>query len=124
MSTKSRFGKCFGNKVKELRLESNMSLRSFCQTFDYDPGNLSKIERGLVSPPQSIEKIAKALKLKKNSEQWRELEELALKSIATKSFVNVNDEVAARLPQFFRTIDNESLTTEKLEKIISYLKDN
>ncbi len=120
----SRFGNDFGLKIKELRLSLNYSLRGFCLEYGLDPGNLSKIERGILPPPKDISKYAKAFKIKKGSEQWKELEDLALKSLAAESFVNVEDEVAKRLPQFFRTIDNENLTSEKLDKIIQYLKEN
>lgn len=121
--SRERYGLDFGNKVKELRLERGYSLRKFAEEFGFDSGNLSKTERGRLAPPASISSYAMAFGFNEGSDEWIELEELARSSIAAKSFVNVNDDVAKKLPQFFRTIDNKELTPEKLDKLIEVLKE-
>lgn len=121
--TKERYGLDFGNKIRELRLERNLSLRKFASDSDMDSGNLSKIERGVLPPPSSIAQYASAFGFAEGSDEWNELDELARSSLAAKSFVNVDEEVAKKLPQFFRTIDNKNLTSEKLEKLLEVLKE-
>ncbi len=49
----------FGDFFAELRRrQAGKSLRQFCLHHDFDPGNISKIERGRLSPPRSPEKLA------------------------------------------------------------------
>ena len=43
----------FGELFKKLRLRLGMTLRKFCEENDFDPGNISKLERGLLPAPQS-----------------------------------------------------------------------
>jgi len=121
--TKERYGLDFGNKIRDLRLERKLSLRKFASESDMDSGNLSKIERGVLPPPSSIDHYGKAFGFKKGSPEWTELDDLARSSLAAKSFINVDAEVAKKLPQFFRTIDNKNLTSDKLEKLLEVLKE-
>ena len=68
--------KGFGDYFKELRIERGLTLRAFCRKNGFDPGNLSRLERGLLPPPASEAKLkeyAKALGLKQGSDQWYEL---------------------------------------------------
>ena len=58
MNPKSYFGEFF----KESRIKRNFTLREFCNKFGYDPGNISKIERGLLKPPGRREKLEKYAK--------------------------------------------------------------
>jgi transcriptional regulator with XRE-family HTH domain len=46
-------GKLFGSYFKEVRIKRRLTLRQFCEKFGFDPGNISKLERGLLPPPQS-----------------------------------------------------------------------
>ncbi|MBI2457639.1 MAG: helix-turn-helix transcriptional regulator [candidate division NC10 bacterium] len=57
-----------------------MTLRQFCEGHGYDPGNISKLERGLLPPPESKEKLteyAKALKIRRGSDAWYQFFDLA-----------------------------------------------
>jgi len=76
-------GKLFGSYFKEMRIKRRLTLRLFCETFGFDPGNISKLERGLLPPPQSKEKLeqyAQALGLRKGSSAWYEFFDLAAAS--------------------------------------------
>jgi len=42
----------FGELAREKRLEKKYTLREFCKRIDVDPSNWSKVEKGLVKPPQ------------------------------------------------------------------------
>lgn len=46
--SKEEFLKSFGNNVKKIRLNSNISYRKLAQRCDIDHSNLSKIEKGLI----------------------------------------------------------------------------
>ena len=63
----------FGEYFRGLRARLNMPLRQFCIANGYDPGNISRLERGLLAPPTADEKLrdyARALKIKKGSDEW------------------------------------------------------
>ena len=49
MSTGKTFGAFFRAKRKAL----GITLREFCRRNGFDPGNVSRLERGLVPPPQA-----------------------------------------------------------------------
>ena len=58
----------FGEFVRDRRLARDLTLRDFCRRIGEDPSNWSKVERGILPPPQSIEKLnllAKVLAIKK-----------------------------------------------------------
>ncbi|MDR0305353.1 MAG: hypothetical protein LBI42_00795 [Chitinispirillales bacterium] len=70
----------FGSFVKEARLKTGISLRRFCEEYNYDPGNHSRLERGLLAPSDSEKKqrkLAKEIGLLKGSEEWNEFFDLA-----------------------------------------------
>ena len=70
----------FGEYFKSKRLSTGVSLRQFCVDNNLDPGNISKLERGLMTPPTSEDKLehyAQCLKIKKGSNEWYEFFDLA-----------------------------------------------
>ena len=69
----------FGEFFKEKRLLSSLTLRQFCSNYNLDPGNLSKLERGQLAPPQheKLEEYAKFLGLTPGSDDWFKLFDLA-----------------------------------------------
>ena len=70
----------FGAFVRERRKATGISLREFSRRNGFDPANISRIERGISSPPKSqeiIDSIAKALQLTDDSSEWRHLHQLA-----------------------------------------------
>jgi transcriptional regulator with XRE-family HTH domain len=118
--------KMFGNLIKELRLEKEISLREFCRQLSLDASNWSKIERGLLAPPQDEEKlmkIAEVLGVKIPSEKYSEIKDKAAldAGIIPKDILS-DKEVLNSLPMFFRTIRNEKPTKEELEKLIESIR--
>lgn len=119
--------KSFGNLFKELRLKKGQTLRRFCEMHNFDPGNISKLERGKLSPPVDpniLEKYAHALNLVEGSEDWNEFIILA----ATESHripdqIVRNNELLNRLPILFRTITGEKVSIEKLDLLIKMLQE-
>ena len=45
----------FADYVREKRISAGLTLREFCRKSGIDSSNWSKVERGLLSPPQSKE---------------------------------------------------------------------
>jgi transcriptional regulator with XRE-family HTH domain len=71
----------FGEYFKKKRLGIGKTLRQFCLENGLDPGNISKIERGILRPPQSREKLAhyaKCLGITEGSDEWLEFFDVAL----------------------------------------------
>jgi len=70
----------FGTLFRQLRKALGFSLREFCRKNNLDAANISRLERGLVRPPQSkaiLEVYAKALSISNESTQWHNFFELA-----------------------------------------------
>ena len=118
--------KTFGNFFKQKRIGLGLTLREFCRMYELDPGNISKLERGLSTPPQSKELLAKyagMLGIKENSEEWREFSDLAATSAGKlPEDVISNEEIMRALPVLFRTARKESLNEETLMKLVSAIK--
>lgn len=116
----------FGEFFKQKRLETGLTLRKFCEINEYDPGNISKIERGILPPPHAEDKLkqyATALHIKIGSNDWSALLDTAQATNKSFTVTQISDEaVLGKLPTFFRTLDNKDLTAEKLDKIIDLLK--
>src|SRR5262245_3661456 len=72
--------KQFGNFFRQHREVLGLSLREFCRRNGFEPGNVSRLERGLLAPPQApeiLESYAKALKLESESRDWNTSFDLA-----------------------------------------------
>jgi transcriptional regulator with XRE-family HTH domain len=66
----------FGKTMYELRIKKGITLREMCRKVNYDPSNLSKIERGKIAPPadkKTLEVWARALGIKKGSKEKDDL---------------------------------------------------
>ncbi len=120
------FAKTFGNYFKQKRMERGLTLREFCRVNGFDPGNISKIERGLFPPPQSKELLLKygaALGIKEGTEEWLVFCDLAVTSAGKlPPDIVSNDEVMNALPVLFRTVRDKNLDEEDLEKLIKAIK--
>lgn len=118
-------GSIFGEYFKEVRLRLNKSLRQFCMENNFDAGNISKIERGLIPPPgrDYLMKYAKALELKENSEEWIEFFDLAsaCRGEIPEDILS-DEEVLEKLPVFFRSLRGEKVSAEKLRGLIKLIK--
>lgn len=116
----------FSEFFKEKRTALGLTLRQFCQKYGFDPGNISKLERGVFAAPQNEEKLgeyAKALKLTRGSEDWVKFFDLAAISNRDLGMMKLkNEHLIEKLPVLFRTLDNKELTEEKLNDIIELIK--
>ena len=116
----------FGELFKKLRLQLGMTLRQFCEENDFDPGNISRLERGLLPAPQSEKKLksyTKALSIRPGDDEYIEFFDLAVVSNKNFTIKNIKDQdLLNKLPVLFRTLDKKGLTEEKLEEIIAIVK--
>ncbi len=118
--------KNFGNFLKEKRIGQSLTLRKFCRNNGFDPGNISKIERGILPPPQSKEilfKYASALGIKEGTDDWLLFCDLAATS-AGKIPLDVasNEELMNALPVLFRTVRRNTLDKQGLENLVKSIK--
>ncbi|MGD0821016.1 MAG: helix-turn-helix transcriptional regulator [Desulfomonilia bacterium] len=116
----------FGEFFKKMRMKTGLTLRQFCMQNDLDPGNISKIERGLAPPPSSkknLEKYADLLKLKKNSDDWYTFFDLASAcSGKIPPDMMDNNELVQKLPLVFRTLRGQSVPPDKLDELIKLIR--
>lgn len=122
MGANSRFGDFFKSK----RTGLGKTLRAFCAENGFDPGNLSKLERGVMVPPQSTDKLeayAEALGLKRGSEDWSTFFDLAsAESGRIPDELMSDSEVVENLPVLFRTLRGQRVSPEKLLKLIEKIR--
>ena len=101
MSTEKNFGSFFRSKRKAI----SPTLREFCRRNGFDTGNISRLERGLVPPPQSrqlLESYAKALKVGEGTAEWDLFFELAAAETGRIPADVLEDQ--QRLPSLFRQL--------------------
>ena len=117
----------FGEFFKKKRIEIGKTLRQFCMENKLDPGNISKLERGLLPPPTSKEKLeyyAKCLGIKKGSDDWYEFFDLACASAGRIPEEIMSDEnLLSKLPIVFRTLRGQKLTRKQLNELAKRLKE-
>ena len=108
----------FGEHVKARRLELGVSLRAFCAQNDEDPSNWSKLERGLLAPPDQYERllaIGTFLGYDQNSPNMEELFELAsLGRGEIPKDILADPALMEKLPLVFRTLREAPSESELL----------
>ena len=119
---------CTKVTFKTKRKEKGFTLRQFCLKYGYDPGNLSRLERGIYPPPQNRNKLkeyATCLGIKKGSPDWYTFFDLAaVESGKIPVEIMENEEVLDKLPLLFRTLRGEKVPDEKLNELIGMIKGN
>jgi len=115
----------FGELLKEFRIKRGETLREFCLKHGFDPGNMSKVERGLLPPPahEKLETIAIGLGLQAGAEDWDRLFDAAsVERGQLPAYVLSNEQLLEKLPVFLRTLNNKKLTADKLDELIEKIK--
>jgi transcriptional regulator with XRE-family HTH domain len=105
----------FGAFIKELRKKRGLSLREFCRLANLDPGNWSKVERGLFPPPRNpkvIEDIASVLLLVRGSDEREILFNLAALGHIPADFL-ADPGTLDRMTIFFRAANSPKPPTSK-----------
>ena len=116
----------FGEFIKKRRVSKGITLREFCRKLNMDASNWSKVERGLLSPPQDeakLKEIAHLLEIPINSKLWGELKDMAnIDAGLIPTDIMSDKEIVNSLPMFFRTIRSDKPTPEELDVLINLLR--
>ncbi|MBW2595179.1 MAG: helix-turn-helix domain-containing protein [Deltaproteobacteria bacterium] len=116
----------FGEFIKERRIARGITLRKFCQKLDWDASNWSKVERGLLSPPQDevkLRRIADLIGIKQGSDEWQTTKDLSrLGAQMLPEDIASNKRIVNALPLFFRTVRSDKPTAEELDRLIDLIK--
>ncbi|MCH8031941.1 MAG: helix-turn-helix transcriptional regulator [Bacteroidetes bacterium] len=116
----------FGTHFANLRRALGVSLRYFCAQHDLDPGNISKLERGKLSPPRSTDKIrdyAFALELVEGSDEWIQFFDNAAASRGEfPEDLLLDENVEAKLPVLFRSLRGENISEEEFGELVEILR--
>lgn len=116
----------FGEFFKAKRQVLGLTLREFCLKRELDPGNLSRLERGLLPPPQGrkrLEEYAKCLELKQGSDDWYTFFDLAAAAKGRlPDELLEDDKLVAKLPLVFRTLRGKRLTSKQLDELVKKVK--
>jgi len=117
----------FATYFKALRKEKRITLRAFCDAAGADPGNISRMERGGMVPPQDrdiLTRYAQALGLLEGSAEWYQFFGLAAAGRGMIPQDLMDDEALVRqLPAFFRTLRGQKPTEEELRKIVHKIRE-
>jgi len=117
----------FGEFFRQKRIALGFTLRSFCERYNYDPGNISRLERNILPPSIDKEKLAgyaTALKIPRDSEQWTMFFDLAhtAKGRVPEDLLK-SPHILSMLPAFYRTARGEKLDKKKIKQLIKLLND-
>lgn len=116
----------FGEFFKAKRIELGQTLREFCKLHGLDAGNISKIERGVLSPPEAKEKLGQyceCLGIKEGSSDWYEFFDLAAAAKGSiPADLRTDQRVLDALPIIFRTFRNRKLSATKIDELIEAIK--
>jgi transcriptional regulator with XRE-family HTH domain len=118
-------GITFGEFFKTQRMASGRTLREFCLEREYDPGNLSKLERGLLPPPQArgkLEEYAKALGLRGGSDAWYVFFDLAAAETGRIPEDLRDEKLVRKLPVIFRALRGLKLADKQLDRLVERLR--
>ena len=116
----------FGEYLRARRAKVLLGLREFCERVEMDPGNVSKIERGRLLPPEDearLERMAIAVGIEPGSAEWREFRDMA--AIARGKVppdLLSDEEVAGKLPAFFRTLRGRPIDADHLAPLIEKIR--
>ena len=115
----------FGQFLKEKRLALDLSLREFARRVAMQPSNYCNVEADVLPPPpaESLDRLAKALGLKKGTPDYETFHDLAARG---------RDEIPADverivkenelIPAMLRTVEYEQVSKEQLRGIIEDLR--
>ena len=113
----------FATFIHDKLVASGLTLREFCRLTAFDASNWSKIERGLLTPPQSknvLGGIATVLKIESGSQNYKEMFDLAALSSIPDGLIE--DEILEQLPVFFRTVRGENPSEHELGELLKKIK--
>ena len=115
----------FGAIIRERRSELRLSLRDCALQANMDFGNLSKIERGRMAPPQDpevVDRLISALGLEGTDRANVLRDAAALENGRIPAGALADEAVMAALPIFLRTAQNRQLDEATAEKLVDMIR--
>lgn len=116
----------FGHLLREYRREADLTLREFAERAEMDPGNLSKIERDRLDPPQHPEilnRLCLALGQALDAPRAQRLRDLAaVQTGRIPSDILGNDEVMRWLPCLLRAVHERQRSGTPVERLIQGIR--
>jgi len=117
----------FGSFFKETRKNrTGLTLRKFCLKHNLEPGYISKLERGLMSPPRSkgtLKQFATYLQIEKGTDEWDEFfDKAAASSGRIPESILSDAELVKKLPLVFRTLRGEKVESKKLDELSELIR--
>jgi transcriptional regulator with XRE-family HTH domain len=117
--------KKFGDFLKSLRIDKELTLRQACRLANYDPSNWSKIERGILPPPsdeKTLKNWARILGIAGNKKQIQEfIDDAKIAQGLIPQDILSQDILVERLPAFFRTLRNKKPTKKEIDRLIKLI---
>ena len=116
----------FGQFFESLRQRNGLTLREFCKKAGADPANISRMERGLMSPPKGrdiLERYAAALGLRQGTDDWYEFFDLAAvaQGVVPEDILSDANLVKA-LPLFFRTLRGQKPSVAEMKRLAEKIR--
>ena len=117
----------FHELFKRKRMEIG-TVREFAKKSGLDLAYVSRLENGVILPPrdsEKLEKLALALELRKESDEWREFMDLA--AVAKNELPEDlwdDERVASVLPAFYRTLRNKDLDEAEMKKLLELIRNS
>ena len=115
----------FGEFIRNKRVESGLTLREFCREHGFDVGNMSKMERGVLSGYRDrglLDRLGEAIGLVTASE-WGEFYDLAAVDAGRIPVDILSDEgLVDKLPLIFCGLRDRRLSEEEIWSIIELLR--
>ncbi len=116
----------FGDIFKRYRIESGQTLRTFCAAHGFDAGNISKVERGRMPPPESediLNAYSKALGLKPQSPEWNHFRDTAAAGRGDIPQDLLDDaQLVDKLPVLFRVLREAKRDGDALDKLVEKIR--
>lgn len=116
----------FGQAVSTARREKDLTLREFASRAGLHAGNLSKIERGRMAPPQDpeiLDRMMSALGYPAADPRAQEIKDLAaLENGRIPPDLLDDEEVLLRMPALLRTLKGRSLSSNEVETLVDMIR--
>ena len=117
--------KNFGIFFRDRRVALGFTLRAFCERFGYDSGNISRLERNILTPSVDeniLKGYAKALQIEQDSPEWVTFFDLAYTTKGTIPLdIRNNQQIMSVLPAFYRTARGDKLDKKKINELINLI---
>jgi len=116
----------FGPFARKIRVQLGETLRQFCARVSLDPAYVSRIERGLLAPPQDQAKLdhyAESLRLARGTDEWHTfMDQAATATGRLPQDLLDNEQLMSCLPAFLRTMRGQAVPEEDLDQLVEMIR--